>query len=56
MTEVKPFSDIRQQVEEQVDKYIASFFREKAYDVKQAQSWSNKAAEDIIKTVQETVG
>lgn len=51
MTEVKPFSDIKKSVEDIVEKYVTDTFGGRAYDVKQAQKWSNTAAEDIIKNV-----
>lgn len=51
MTEVKPFSDIKKSVEDIVEKYVTDTFGQRSYDVKQAQKWSNTAAEEIIKNV-----
>lgn len=48
---VKPFKEIKDQVEEWCDEIVHNFFREKKYDSQEAQHWSNKCAEDIIKKI-----
>ena len=51
--ESKSFPEIKDQIEDIVNSYIYQEFQGKSYDAKEAQNWSNEAAEMIIKRVQE---
>ena len=54
---VESFSAIRPQVEKIIRNYIETTFGQRPnYDVKLAQKWSNEAAEEIIKHVQDEKG
>ena len=49
---VKPFSDIRSQIEDKVNDIINRDFKLRTYDSKEAQKWCNETSETIIKELQ----
>ena len=54
---VESFNSIKSKVENIIENYIQQTFNNRpSYDVKEAQKWSNEAAEEIIKRVQDEKG